>query len=149
MDKNRSIKARFANLAALGKMTVPYGGQTAYERFHPGVDIANAKGTPIPSMENGIVENTVTGKRQGDAGFGNTITVRTQNGDRHQFGHMGNVNVAPGQQVQKGQIIGDMSNSGSAYSPSGQGDGTHLDFRIVSAYNKYKNPMTYLRNIKY
>ncbi len=140
------IKRRFSNLAGLGTMTTPWGGKTAYEEFHPGIDIANEKGTPIPSTVEGVVEKTTTGQKQGDNGFGNSVTVKDANGDRHQFGHLEQPFVQPGQKVQAGAPIGSMGNSGSAYSPSGKGDGTHLDYRIVSAFGRYKNPLTYMKN---
>ena len=53
---------RFGNLHKLGKITVPYGGSTRYEQFHPGVDIANAKGTPIKAPASGVVTDAVGGK---------------------------------------------------------------------------------------
>jgi hypothetical protein len=40
-----------------------------------------------------------------------------------------------------------MGKSGNSYSPSGW-DPSHLDLRIVDAYGRYKNPMTYLNNNK-
>jgi murein DD-endopeptidase MepM/ murein hydrolase activator NlpD len=57
------------------------------------------------------------------------------------------INVQKGQQVSKGQDVATMGNSGATYSPSGKGDGTHLDYRIVTAFGKYKNPMKYLQNL--
>lgn len=137
------MQQKFPNL---GRVTVPFGGKTAYENFHPALDVANVKGTPVPATGTGVIEQTVAGKQQGDSGYGNLVSIRTPNGDKHQLGHMENVNVRPGQKVQAGQLVGTMGNSGSAYSPSGRGDGTHLDVRITNAYGKYKNPYTYMKN---
>ena len=143
----KSINDRYPNITSLGRVTTEYGGQTRYEKFHPAVDIANAKGTKIPSPVSGIVEDAVGGMGQGN-GYGNSVTIKDANGDRHKLSHLNVPYVRPGQSVQAGQTpIGEMGNSGSAYSPSGQGDGTHLDYRIVTAYGKYKNPMTYIKNI--
>lgn len=142
------IRRRFPELESkLGVVTTPVGGQTAYEKFHPGVDIANHKGTPIPPPVSGFVTQVVSGRKQGDQGFGNSVTVKDAQGNQHQLGHLEQPNVRVGQRVQAGQgSVGTMGNSGAAYSPSGKGDGTHLDYRIVSAYGKYKNPMTYVKN---
>ncbi len=148
MDNSRFVKQQFSNLAQLGNVTTPYGGKTAWESFHPGIDIANKKGTTIPSPVNGVVEKVVAGKQNGDAGYGNSVTVKDANGDRHQLGHLDKPLARPGQSVQAGRPVGTMGNTGSAYSLSGKGDGTHLDYRIVSAYGKYKNPMLYLRNFQ-
>ena len=140
---------KFPQLAGLGVVTVPYGGKTIYENVHPGVDVANTKGTRIPSPISGQVVDSVGGKQQGDNGFGNSVTIKDTSGDFHKFSHLNRPFVKKGDNVQAGQtLVGDMGNSGSAYSPSGEGDGTHLDYRIVSAYGRYKNPMTYLRNFQ-
>ena len=138
-----NLPQRFPNLANLGKVTVPYGGQTKWEGFHPGVDIANAKGTPIPAPVSGTITNVVTGKKQGDNGYGNSVTVKDTGGNQHKLSHLDNVFVRPGDRVQAGRPTGTMGNSGSTYSQGGQGDGTHLDYRIVSAYGRYMNPMSY------
>lgn len=143
-----SPRQQYPGLAGLGKVTVPYGGKTLYEAFHPGVDVANTKGTPIKAPVSGVVTKSVGGKVQGDQGYGNFVTIKTANGDQHQLGHLEAPFVRAGQRVQAGQsLVGKMGNSGSAYSPSGQGDGTHLDYRIATAYGRYKNPMLYLKNI--
>ncbi len=128
-------------------MTVPFGGKTAEEAVHPGVDFANDKGTPIPATVDGTVVQAEGGHVQGENNFGNTVAIRDVNGDTHEFHHLQNIGVKPGQQVRKGQNVATMGNSGATYSPSGQGDGTHLDYRIVSAYGQYKNPMMYLQNM--
>lgn len=139
------IPQQFSNL---GKITVPYGGQTAYENFHPAVDIANTKGTPIKAPVSGVVNKVVSGKVNGDAKYGNLVTILDNYGNQHQLGHLDNPVARVGDQVQAGASpIGTMGNSGSAYSQSGQGDGTHLDYRIVSAYNQWKNPSLYIRNL--
>ena len=128
----------------LGVLTVPYGGKTDQEDVHPGVDFANDKGTPIDAPVDGVVTKAEAGHVQGENNFGNTLEVRDQNGDVHQFHHLEQIMVKPGQRVTRGQPIATMGNTGAAYSQSGKGDGTHLDYRIVSAYGKYKNPMRYI-----
>jgi murein DD-endopeptidase MepM/ murein hydrolase activator NlpD len=136
---------RFKRLG-LGVLTVPFGGKTAEEAMHPGVDFANEMGTPIPAIVDGFVTKTEGGHKQGENNFGNSVTIKDANGDNHEFHHLQNINVKPGQQVAKGQQVATMGNTGATYSESGQGDGTCLDYRIVTEYGKYKNPMTYLQN---
>lgn len=131
----------------LGKVTAGWGAQTAEEKFHPAVDFANVKGTAIPSFTPGVVTQVEGGHKQGDNNFGNSITIKDSAGNQHQYHHLNNINVQPGQAVAKGQAIGGMGNTGATYSPSGQGDGTHLDYRIVSAYGQYVNPMMYMKNL--
>jgi len=129
----------------LGNITVGWGGKTAQEDFHPGVDIANKMGTPIPAFEGGTVVKADGGHVQGENNFGNTVEIKDPQGNVHQYHHLQNVNVRPGQQVKEGQPVATLGNSGATYSQSGKGDGANLDYRIVSRFGRYKNPMTYLR----
>ena len=139
----KNIQNIFNNL---GTETTRWGESTRYEKFHPGIDIANATGTPITSFTPGIVTSTTTGHAHGEKGFGNSVVITDALGNKHRYSHLQNVNVKPGQQVTTGTQIGKMGASGSTYSPSGKGQGTHLDYRIVSAANKYLNPNIYLAN---
>jgi murein DD-endopeptidase MepM/ murein hydrolase activator NlpD len=132
----KSIKSK------LGSITTPYGGSTRYESFHPGVDIANDIGTNIPTPVEGKVTDVVTGKRQGDNGFGNYVVVQDRFGNKHRFSHLLNAFVMVGQNIPKGSVIGAMGNSGQTYSLSG-GTGSHLDYRIQDMYGRYINPTTY------
>lgn len=134
-----------ARFPRLGVVTTPFGGKTEFESTHPGVDIANRMGTKVPSPVDGVVVNAVSGQKQGN-GFGNRVVVKDRAGNLHQFSHLNRPYVAPGTPVGKNQPIGEMGNSGAAYSKSGMGDGTHLDYRIVSAYGKYMNPGQFLTN---
>ena len=135
---------RFKNI---GVLTVPFGGSTKEEAVHPGVDFANTMGTPIHTPVSGTVVQAEGGHAQGENNFGNTVSIKDAAGDTHEFHHLQNLNVQQGQQVQQGTPVATMGNTGATYSPSGQGDGTHLDYRIVSAYGQYKNPMAYAKNL--
>lgn len=131
---------RFPQLANLGKITTPYGGQTAQEGVHPGVDIANMNGTPVPAFSSGRVTAVDYGKKQGENNFGNSVVVTDPDGNRHRYSHLKKGYVKVGDPVTPGQPIAEMGNSGAAYSPSGQGDGTNLDYRIVDAYGRFLDP---------
>lgn len=128
-------------LKKMGTLTTPFGGQTRGEAFHPGIDVAAPEGTAIPAVSQGVV----TSVNSDNTGFGNTVTVKASNGDTQQFAHLQKALVRPGQKVMKGQQIAKMGHSGSSYSPSG-GPSDHLDLRIVSAFGRYKNPYSYLKN---
>lgn len=131
------------NLKAPGVVTTPFGGQTRGEKNHLGVDFANRSGSPIPAFADGVV----TGVGPTQNGMGNVVTLKDTEGNIHQYGHLQGANVKTGQQVRKGQQIAQMGKTGNSYSPTG-GDPSHLDIRIVSAYGRYKNPMTYLKSFK-
>lgn len=133
---------KYKNLSSLGKITTPFGGSTRGEKFHPGVDIANVPGTPVPALADGVI--TSVGKTTN--GFGNIVTLKDKEGSVHQYGHLQGANVTPGMRVKKGQQIARMGRSGNSYSPTG-GDPTHLDVRIANAYGRWKNPTSYIQNL--
>lgn len=135
----KPITKKYANLSKLGKITTPYGGQTRNEGFHPGVDVANKNGTPIPNMASGVVTKVITGRKNGDNNFGNQVVVKDRKGNSHMYSHLKDIFVRPGQKVKKGNITMTMGDTGASYSPSG-GDSSHLDYRIVDAYGKYRDP---------
>jgi len=135
------------NFNKLGAITTKWGESTRYEKFHPGIDIANKTGTPIPAFAGGTVTSVETGKRHGDKGYGNTVIVTDAQGNKHRYSHLHQVFVKVGQKVGGGQEIATMGDTGSTYSPAGKGTGTHLDYRITDAYNKYVNPNSYLKKL--
>jgi murein DD-endopeptidase MepM/ murein hydrolase activator NlpD len=134
---------QYQNLRAPGVITTPYMGKTKDESPHMGVDFANKQGTPIPAFSDGVI--TAVGPTSN--GQGNVIALKDSGGNIHQYSHLQKSLVKPGTKVKKGQTIAAMGSTGNSYSPSG-GDPTHLDVRIVSAYGRYKNPMTYLNSFK-
>lgn len=134
---------KFSNL---GKITVPYGGQTSQESFHPGVDIANQEGTPIKAPVPAVATKVDAGHTQGENNYGNTLELRDGEGNTHQFHHLQNIMVRPGQTVAKGQPVATMGKSGATYSPTG-GDPTNLDYRIVDAYGRYRNPEKFIKSL--
>lgn len=133
------------DLKSLGTLTTGYNGSTRYEGTHPGIDIANKIGTPIPAYSGGKVIESVTGKKQGDKGYGNYILVQDAQGNKWRYSHLYQNYVKSGTVLKPGQILGTMGNSGSTYSNSG-GTGSHLDLRIRDAYNNYINPLKFFRN---
>lgn len=132
---------KYTNLRVPGKITTPFLGRTRGEAIHPGIDIANRTGTNIPAFSDGVI----TGVGGTKNGMGNVVTLKDNGGNVHQYGHLQAATVKPGMKVRKGQTIAKMGATGNSYSPSG-GDPSHLDIRIATAYGKWKNPMTYLRN---
>ena len=128
----------------LGVITTPYGGSTKFEKVHPGVDIAAPKGTEFSMNTLGkdvgnlkIVEN-----KSGTTGWGNTILAQDNNGMFYRFSHLNNAYVKVGDVIDSNTILGSIGSSGSTYSPSGKGDGSHLDWRIFDAAGKYYNPLS-------
>lgn len=137
-------KKKYANLSQMGRITTKYGDTTRYEDSHKGVDIANKNGTPIQNMEEGTVVGVKTGQKNGDNGFGNSILVKDKRQNIHRYSHLKDILVKPGDAVKKDQPVATMGDTGSSYSNSG-GDSSHLDYRIVDAFGKHKNPNKYLK----
>lgn len=135
---------QFPQLTSIGRVTTPYGAQTEEEGAHPGVDVANKKGTPIPAFAGGTVMQTINGRKQGENNFGNSVVIKDPAGDVHRYSHLNTINVQPGQNVPAGKEIGTMGATGAAYSPSG-GDASNLDYRVVNAYGQYIDPMKYVK----
>lgn len=131
-----------------GRITVPFGGQTTQEKFHPGVDVATKFGTPFSSPVKGIVANVDTGHQKNENNFGNNVTIQDANGQSHRFSHMANAYVKVGQPISKGQKVGEAGNSGATYSESGLGDGTNIDYRITTKFGQMRSPMLYLKDMK-
>ena len=132
----QTVNQKMKNLKNLGNLTTPFGGKTRNENFHPGIDIANKSGTPIPAFASGTVAQVGTKKD----GFGNVVILKDKNGNVHQYGHLQNALIRPGMKVKKGQPIGQMGKSGNTYSESGN-DPSHLDLRVVTPQGKWMNPL--------
>jgi len=130
----------------LGSETTNYGGNTNYESYHPGVDIAAASGTPIKAFTGGTVVEARTGQTHNPnvPSFGNYLVIQDKNGNYQRYSHLKDEFVKVGSQISSGQDIGTVGSTGSTYSPSGNGEGAHLDYRIYSAAKKYFNPSFYL-----
>ncbi len=130
------------NLKLPGNLTVPFGGSTRGEKFHPGIDVANKEGTPIPAFADGRV---VTVEDRTD-GLGKSVKLVDKGGNTHQYNHLHSTLVKPGTIVKKGSSIARMGKSGgTSYSPSGN-DPSHLDLRIANRAGKFLNPLIYLKN---
>lgn len=132
----------------LGPVTVPYGGGTKYEKFHPGVDVAGPIGKKLNPFVGGTVVDLRTGQVQDPRkpSFGNYVIIKDSQGGRHRYSHLNKAFVKVGQQVTPQDTIGEFGNTGSTYSRTG-GTGSHLDYRIKNAYGKYVDPSIYLKRL--
>jgi len=128
-----------ASLKGLGTITTPYGGQTRFEQFHPGVDIANVSGTRVPSFQGGTVSSVQTPAQSG--GFGTSVIVTDAQGNKWRYSHLNRSYVKANQEISAGSVIGEIGTTGNVYSMTG-GSGSHLDLRIQNSYGKYVNPST-------
>ena len=85
---------------------------------HYGIDIAAPKGSPVIAPQGGIIRMVA------DLYFtGWTIIIDHGHGVSSTFLHLEDTNVIPGDQVNKGQVIGTVGSTGRSTGP-------HLDWRI-------------------
>ena len=115
--------------SAYGMRKDPFHGQP---RFHGGIDIAAATGTPILASAEGTVSKVETGK-----GLGKYVAVKHRDGTESYYGHLNAQNVRVGQRVMQGQKVGELGSTGRSTGP-------HLDYRIKKNDATF-NPMTVLR----
>ncbi|KGM18522.1 hypothetical protein HMPREF3098_04070 [Corynebacterium sp. HMSC28B08] len=112
------LAARAPKIAkpAEGSFTSPFGPR--WGTMHNGVDIANAIGTPILAVEDGLVIDSGPA-----SGFGNWIRIQHGDGTVTVYGHMATLDVKVGQKVTAGQKIAGMGSEGFS-------TGSHLHFEV-------------------
>jgi murein DD-endopeptidase MepM/ murein hydrolase activator NlpD len=118
-----------------GTITSPFG----YRRspfgsgmeFHQGLDIAAPMGTTVQAAAGGTV---ISAGWYG--GYGNYVLIDHGGGMATGYGHLSQIFVSAGQQIQKGQAIG-------AVGSTGMSTGPHLHFE-VRLHGKPTDPAAYL-----
>ncbi len=91
---------------------------TGDRRFHIGMDLAAAMGTPVLAAYSGQVE---TASWMG--GYGLAVVLNHNNAQQTLYGHMSEIFVQPGQWVEKGTVIGRVGSTGNSTGP-------HLHFEL-------------------
>lgn len=97
-------------------------------KFHTGIDIPKAKGTPVYATGNGIV--IAIGY---DSGYGYFIEIQHSGGFRSFYAHLSRILVNVGKRVNITQQIACVGNSGIA-------TGSHLHYEVRKDY-RYLNPI--------
>ena len=115
---------------AAGRFTSGFGGR--WGTTHYGIDIANAKGTPIVSVKDGTVIEAGAA-----SGFGLWVRVQHDDGTITVYGHVNTITVGEGETVKAGDQIATMGNRGFS-------TGTHLHFEVWNASGKKINPLPWL-----
>jgi murein DD-endopeptidase MepM/ murein hydrolase activator NlpD len=101
-------------------------------RHHDGIDIPAPKGTPIVAVDKGVVIYSDNGIR----GYGNMIVIAHSDEIFTVYAHNRTNKVDKGDKVRRGQVIGEVGNTGRSTGP-------HLHFEI-RVKNKAKNPSRFL-----
>lgn len=115
---------------------------------HGGIDIVNkgyTLGNIVAHTEGQVVEvrNNCKGFENGGS-YGNYVKIKHDNGFYTLYAHMGygTVKVSKGQNVSKGQLLGYMGATGTAY-------GGHLHFEVRNTSDVRINPTEYLNKDLY
>jgi murein DD-endopeptidase MepM/ murein hydrolase activator NlpD len=115
---------------SFGERMDPFSGEGA---FHTGVDISSQYGDGVRATADGVVIEV------GDhAGYGRLVVVDHGFGLTTYYGHLSSFNVLVGQQLRRGDTIGNVGVSGRSTGPH-----VHYEVRINGAP---VNPMRYLRH---
>jgi murein DD-endopeptidase MepM/ murein hydrolase activator NlpD len=101
-------------------------------RMHEGQDFAGRHGSPILATAEGTVIHAGW-----ENGYGQLVTIRHDFGIETRYGHLSKIRVTRGQKVSRGDVIGDMGNTGRS-------TGTHLHYEIRIGARAI-NPMTYIK----
>jgi murein DD-endopeptidase MepM/ murein hydrolase activator NlpD len=106
---------------------------TNRREFHKGLDIATRIGTPIVATADGLV---IFAGREGN--FGKMITINHGYNLRTRYAHLHKLAVSKGQFVKRGQVIGEVGNTGRCTGP-------HLHYE-VHLNGVPVNPLRYILN---
>ena len=101
-------------------------------RAHRGIDLAGATGTPILATADGTVA-----RAEWFSSYGLYVQLEHGGAIETRYGHMSRLNVAPGQSVRKGDVIGYVGTTGRSTGP-------HLHYEVRIA-GEAVNPVPYLR----
>ena len=101
-------------------------------RAHKGVDLAGPVGTPVHATADGVV-----GRADWFSSYGLYVAVEHGGNIETRYGHMSRLNVAAGQQVRKGDIIGYVGTTGRSTGP-------HLHYEVRIA-GQSVNPIPYMQ----
>jgi murein DD-endopeptidase MepM/ murein hydrolase activator NlpD len=101
-------------------------------RQHKGVDLAGAIGTPIHAAADGIVS-----RADWFSSYGLYVSLEHGGTMQTRYGHMSRLNVAAGQRVHKGDVIGYIGTTGRSTGP-------HLHYEVRIA-GEAVNPVPYLQ----
>lgn len=107
----------------------PFGGRT-YE-FHAGMDIDGERGDMVVAPANGVVI-----KAGWQGGYGNLIEIDHLNGLTTRYGHLSKIEVAVGDTIGRGQLIGLLGSTGRSTGPH-----LHYELRLN---DKAINPRRFL-----
>ncbi len=100
--------------------------------LHGGIDLANAIGTPIVAVSDGVVIDAGPA-----AGYGMLVKLRHADGTVTLYGHVNTTLVSVGERVMAGDQIATMGNRGNSTGP-------HLHFEVLQGGTERIDPVPWL-----
>ncbi len=101
---------------------------------HMGIDIGASMGDPIAAADGGTVIHVGW-----YGGGGNTVRIRHDDGSITEYMHMSAFNCKVGDQVSKGQQIGQVGSTGNSTGP-------HCHFGVLDPDGNYRDPLEFLNS---
>lgn len=134
-DKHHHLVSSPAIWPTKGWLTSRFGNRispfTGLRQFHSGIDIAGQHGTAVIAPARGRVSFV------GEKGpLGKTIILEHGYGVRTHYGHNSEITVRVGQEVDRGQVIAKLGNSGRSTGP-------HLHYS-VEVRGRAMNPLDFI-----
>ncbi|MBR5333313.1 MAG: M23 family metallopeptidase [Alistipes sp.] len=102
-------------------------------KFHSGVDMPGRIGDPIYATGDGVVEYIERSRAR--HGYGTQVLINHGFGYKTRYAHLNKIHVAKGDTITRGQLIGDMGNTGVSTSP-------HLHYEVIYK-RSHVNPINY------
>lgn len=102
-------------------------------KMHTGVDFSAPTGTPVFSTGNGKIVKIE--RSNSNRGYGNSILVDHGHNYITRYAHLSKIDVRVGQKVKRGQVIGEVGNTGGSVAP-------HLHYEIEYK-DKKVNPVNF------
>jgi murein DD-endopeptidase MepM/ murein hydrolase activator NlpD len=139
LDQLEGKRHRLASTPAIwptqGWLTSRFGNRispfTGSRQFHAGIDIAGATGTDVIAPARGKI--SYAGSR---GPLGRSLTIDHGYGVRTLYGHVDDIFVERGQEIERAQVIASLGSSGRSTGP-------HLHY-VVEVKGKAVNPLDYI-----
>ena len=103
-------------------------------KMHTGIDFVAPTGTPVIATGSGVVTDVIHSSR----GYGNTIIIDHDFGYQTLYAHLDKILVRRGQKISRGEVIGQVGNTGMSVAP-------HLHYEVRKDYEPI-NPINFFFN---
>lgn len=107
------------------------------KKFHGGLDFSAPQGTPVYVTGNGVVEKASYSRR----GYGHHVVVDHGYGYKSLYAHLKGVDVKKGQELKRGEKIGEVGNTGLSTAPHLHYE-VHKDGKRINPINFFHNDLT-------